>query len=88
MSEISSKNKLLFDFYQNIKNGNEVLSVEDLEVAIKTMEFAKEKLKEREQKRIRQAELEELKSKAQKSNLNGKVLYLPSPLQNKPQQDH
>ena len=50
MPDTSSKNKLLFDFYQNVKNDNEIFTIEDLEVAIKTLELAKEELKNREQK--------------------------------------
>ena len=80
MPDTSSKNKLLFDFYQNVKNDNEIFTIEDLEVAIKTLELAKEELKNREQKRIREAELEELKNKNENSVLNGKVLYLPKNL--------
>ena len=80
MPDTSSKNKLLFDFYQNIKSDNEIFTTEDLEIAIKTLELAKEELKNREQKRIREAELEELKNKNENSVLNGKVLYLPKNL--------
>lgn len=80
MPDTFSKNKLLFDFYQNVKNDNEIFTIEDLEVAIKTLELAKEELKNREQKRIREAELEELKNKNENSVLNGKVLYLPKNL--------
>lgn len=80
MPDTSSKNKLLFDFYQNVKNDNEIFTIEDLKVAIKTLELAKEELKNREQKRIREAELEELKNKNENSVLNGKVLYLPKNL--------
>ena len=72
MPNNTPKNNLLFDFYQNIKSGTEVLSIEDLEVAIKTMELAKEELKINEQKRISESELN-----ANKELPNGKVLYLP-----------
>lgn len=72
MPNTAHKNKLLFDFYQNIKNGTEVLSIEDVEVAIKTMELAKEQLRLKEQKRICEANV-----RANKKILNGKVLYLP-----------
>lgn len=68
MPNNTPKTNLLFDFYQNIKNDTEVLSVEDLEVAIKTIELAKEQLKENERKRI---------IKSSKELSNGKVLYLP-----------
>ena len=72
MPNNTPKNNLLFDFYQNIKSGTEVLSIEDLEVAIKTMELAKEELKINEQKRINESELN-----VNKELPNGKVLYLP-----------
>lgn len=72
MPDTTHKNKLLFDFYQNIKDGTEVLSIEDLEIAIQTMELAKEKLKINDQKRIKQAQLS-----ADKEPPKGKVLYLP-----------
>ena len=72
----SLKSKTLFDFYKNIENGTEILSYEDLEAAISTMEMAKEALKKREQKRIRQAELDEIKSLDKSSSLCGKVLHL------------
>lgn len=80
MPDTSSKNKLLFDFYQNIKSDNEIFTTEDLEIAIKTLELAKEEIKLREQQRIRKAELEELESKAQNLDFKGKVLYLPQNL--------
>ena len=72
MPNNTPKNNLLFDFYQNIKSGTEVLPIEDLEVAIKTMELAKEELKINEQKRINESELN-----VNKELPNGKVLYLP-----------
>lgn len=78
MPNNTPKNNLLFDFYQNIKSGTEVLSIEDLEVAIKTMELAKEELKINEQKRIQKLELEKLRNAKPKTD--GKIIYLPNNL--------
>lgn len=80
MPDTPTKNKLLFDFYQNIKNDTEILTVEDLEIAIKTLELAKEELKNREQKRLREDTLKELKNKDNNSKFNGNVIYLPKKL--------
>ena len=77
------KRKALFDFYQNIKNDIEVLSIEDLEIAIKTIELAKEEMKIREQQRIRATELDVLEKKEQK-DVPG-VVYLRDNLKRLPE---
>ncbi len=84
MSDTNQKNKLLFNFYQNIKSGTKVLSVEDLALAIKTMELAKEELKLREQKRIQAAEPEAFKDKKQ-NDVPEKIVYLRSDLKHLPE---
>ena len=83
MPDTAKKNKLLFDFYQNIKNDIEVLSIEDLEIAIKTIELAKEEMKIREQQRIRATELDVLEKKEQK-DVPG-VVYLRDDLKRLPE---
>ena len=77
MSNQSPKTDVLFEAYKNIKSGTEILSIEDLEDVIKTMEIARDGLKEKEQRRLQEVELEELKKKECNLNTNEKVLYLP-----------
>ena len=78
MPDANLKNKQLFDLYQNIKNGTEVLTFDDLELAIKTIESAKETIKEKQQRKIQMDALEELKKK--KHDLSEKIVYLPEGL--------
>lgn len=75
------KNKYIFDFYENIKNGYEILSVEDLELAIESLKFAQHNIKEREYERIKKKEKEKQKAKSNikkdKKVLDKSVLYVP-----------
>ena len=57
------KRKALFEFYENIKNGTEIFSAEDLDVAIESMKLAQLDIKERERKRLQVQEAELLKKK-------------------------
>ena len=57
------KRKALFDFYENIKNGTEIFSAEDLDIAIESMKLAQLDIKERERRRLQEKEAELLKKK-------------------------
>ncbi len=57
------KKVLLFDLYQNIQDGGEILSPEDLDVAIESLKLAQLDIKERERRRIQEKEAEWLKQK-------------------------
>jgi len=57
------KRKVLFDFYENVKNGTEVFSAEDLDIAIESMKLAQLDIKQRERRRIQEREAELLKKK-------------------------
>ena len=52
------KRKALFDFYENIKNGTEIFSAEDLDIAIESMKLAQLDIKERERRRLQEKEAE------------------------------
>lgn len=60
-------NKDLFSFYETIKNGKDNWSYEDLELAIQTLENAREGLREREQKRLLQKEAKQRRKKTEKT---------------------
>ena len=57
------KRKALFEFYENIKNGTEIFSAEDLDIAIESMKLAQLDIKERERRRLQEKEAELLKKK-------------------------
>lgn len=57
------KRKALFEFYENIKNGTEIFSAEDLDIAIESMKLAQLDIKERERRRLQEREAELLKKK-------------------------
>lgn len=57
------KRKILFDFYERVKDGTEIFSEEDLDIAIESMKLAKLDIKERERRRIQEEEAELLRKK-------------------------
>ncbi len=57
------KRKTLFSFYENVKNGTEIFSAEDLDIAIESMKLAQLDIKERERRRLQEREAELLKKK-------------------------
>lgn len=59
-------NKDLFSFYETIKKGKDNWSYEDLELAIQTLENAREGLREREQKRLLQKQVKQRRKKTEK----------------------
>jgi len=60
-------NKTMFRFYESVKKGNEVWSYEELELAIQTLENAREGLREREQKRLLQKQAKQRRKKTEKT---------------------
>ncbi len=61
------KRKALFAFYENIKNGTEIFSADDLDIAIESMKLAQLDIKERERRRIQEQEAELLKQKMEEA---------------------
>ena len=57
------KKELLFNFYENIMKGGEILSVEDLDIAMESLKLAQLDIKEREKRKIIEREAELLKQK-------------------------
>ena len=57
------KKELLFNFYENIMKGGEILSVEDLDIAMESLKLAQLDLKEREKRKLQEREAELLKQK-------------------------
>ena len=53
------KKELLFNFYENIMKGGEILSIEDIDIAMESLKLAQLDIKEREKRKIieREAEL-------------------------------
>lgn len=45
------KSTFLYSFYENIKNGGEILSAEDLDIAIESLKLAQLDIKERESRK-------------------------------------
>ncbi|MBE6629746.1 MAG: hypothetical protein E7624_02725 [Ruminococcaceae bacterium] len=61
--QAKEKKSVLYDFYESIKKGGEILSVEDLEVAIESLKYAQLDIKEQELRRQQEREAEFLKQK-------------------------
>ena len=57
------KRKTLFAFFESIKNGTEMFSEEDYDIAIESMKLAQLDIKERERRRLQEQEAEFLKKK-------------------------
>ena len=57
------KSNLLYDFYESIKLGGEILSVEDIDIAREALDLARLDIKEREDRKRREKEAELLKKK-------------------------
>ena len=45
------KSNLLYQFYETIKNGGDILSAEDLDIAIESLKLAQLDVKDREERR-------------------------------------
>ena len=61
--QAKQKSDLLYSFYENIKNGGEILSVEDLDIAIESLKLAQLDVKEREERKRREREAQILKER-------------------------
>ena len=61
------KSNLLYNFYENIKTGGEILSVEDLDVAIESLKLAQLDIKEREERRRKEQEAQRLKERMEEA---------------------
>ncbi len=57
MADITEKRNLLLDLRQNIKDGIEGLSIEELDLAIHTLELAKDNQRERERRELQKKAL-------------------------------
>ena len=55
------KSTLLYQFYETIKNGGEILSAEDLDIAIESLKLARPDIKDREERKRKEREPEVLK---------------------------
>ena len=57
------KSTLLYQFYETIKNGGEILSAEDLDIAIESLKLAQLDIKDREERKRKEREAEVLKQR-------------------------
>ena len=57
------KSALLYNFYENIKLGNQIFSAEDIDIAIETLKLTQLDMKEREARQRQEQEAELLKQK-------------------------
>ena len=55
----NSKNKILYEIYEKIRNSPNLFSAEDLDIAIESMKLAQLDMKERERRRLQEQEVEE-----------------------------
>ena len=55
------KSTLLYQFYETIKNGGDILSAEDLDIAIESLKLAQPDIKDREERKRKEREAEVLK---------------------------
>ena len=61
------KSALLYQFYETIKNGGEILSAEDLDIAIESLKLAQLDIKDREERKRKEREAEILKEKMEEA---------------------
>lgn len=61
--QAKEKKRVLYDFYESIQKGGDILSAEDLEVAIESLKYAQLDIKERELRVQQEREAELLKQK-------------------------
>ena len=60
------KSTLLYRFYETIKNGGEILSAEDLDIAIESLKLAQLDIKDREERKRKECEAEFCRCKAKR----------------------
>lgn len=61
------KSTLLYQFYETIKNGGDILSAEDLDIAIESLKLAQLDVKDREERRRKEREAELLKERMEEA---------------------
>ena len=61
------KSTLLYQFYETIKNGGEILSAEDLDIAIESLKLAQLDIKDREERKRKEREAEILKERMEEA---------------------
>ena len=61
------KSTLLYQFYETIKNGGEILSAEDLDIAIESLKLAQLDIKDREERKRKEREAEILKERMEET---------------------
>lgn len=69
MQDNLSKEKLMLDINEQLKNSKQIFTVEDIENAINTLYFAKLSVKEQEQKRVRAKKISSIKQKEMPSKI-------------------
>ncbi|MBR6603712.1 MAG: hypothetical protein IKK94_06830, partial [Clostridia bacterium] len=61
------KSTLLYNFFENIKTGGEILSTEDIDIAIESLKLAQLDIRAREERRRKELEAEQLKIKMEEA---------------------
>ena len=61
------KSTLLYQFYETIKNGGDILSAEDLDIAIESLKLAQLDIKDREERKRKEHEAELLKERMEEA---------------------
>lgn len=61
------KSTLLYRFYETIKNGGDILSAEDLDIAIESLKLAQLDIKDREERKRKEREAEVLKQRMEEA---------------------
>ena len=70
---------MLYQFYETIKNGGEILSAEDLDIAIESLKLAQLDIKDREERKRKEREAESLKERMEDAEKRRRMAEVRAP---------